>query len=80
MNCRDAHARLYRYLDGEMTPWRRVQMVWHFRQCPPCGDGAEFERKLRVRIASGCADTFPQELHDRIVAFLRQNETDGQEA
>lgn len=80
MNCQDAHARLYRYLDGEMTPLRRVRMAWHLRRCPPCGEGASFERKLRNRIASGCADPFPQELRDRIVTFLAQEKTDGLEA
>lgn len=80
MNCNDAHARLYRYLDGEMTPVRRVVMRWHLYRCPPCGDGADFEKRLKVRIATGCADPLPQDLRERIVAFLSQAETDGLEA
>ena len=80
MNCKDAHARLYRYLDGEMTPMRRAVMRWHLYRCPPCGNGAEFEKRLKVRIATGCADPRPQDLRERIVAFLSQTETDGLEA
>jgi mycothiol system anti-sigma-R factor len=77
MNCNEAHQRLYRYLDGEMTPVRRAWVTLHLRRCPSCAGGFDFERQLKVRIANGCVDHMPQELHDRIVTFLRQTETDG---
>lgn len=80
MNCHEAHERLYRYLDHEMTPVRRVWVAWHLRKCPPCAEGFAFERMLKTRIANGCTEPIPQELHDRLVTFLRQTEADGLEA
>ena len=80
MNCNDAIARLYRFIDGEMSLVRRIRLSVHLRRCPPCADGVEFERELRIRIAGGCVDPFPQDLRDRLVAFLGQLETDGLEA
>jgi mycothiol system anti-sigma-R factor len=80
MNCHEAHERLYRYLDNEMTPVRRVWVAWHLRRCPPCADGFAFERRLKMRVASGCTEPIPQELYDRLVTFIRQTETDGLEA
>ena len=77
MNCHEATARLYRYLDGEMTFFRRVWIRRHLRRCPPCNGGFEFERRLKERVARDCMDPMPQELYDRLVQFLRQHETDG---
>jgi mycothiol system anti-sigma-R factor len=74
MNCHEVHARMYRYLDREMTPLRRVWIAWHLRRCPLCAGGAEFERRLRARIANGCVDPIPQEFHERLVTFLRHAE------
>lgn len=73
--CEKAHAELYNYLDGEITTSRRLRVWWHLRRCPPCSDGFQFETKLKGRIRSGCVEDPPQELYDRLRAFLRQRGT-----
>ena len=54
MDCDDAILRIYQYLDGELTVWRRRAITRHLDDCPPCAQGFDFEIELRAVIASKC--------------------------
>lgn len=71
--CRDAEAKLYQYLDGEMGRFSRWRLRRHLRNCPPCSEGYAFEEKLKRKVRDECVDDVPKELLDRIKTFLRQN-------
>ncbi len=71
--CEEAHKRIYHYLDGEIGPYRRWRIKRHLRRCPPCHDGFDFEAKLKMKIRDNCVDDVPEELYDRLRAFLRDN-------
>jgi mycothiol system anti-sigma-R factor len=71
--CEKATAELYTYLDQELTWQRRVRIWVHLKRCPPCAHGFDFEDHLKKRIHNGCRDEIPQELYDRLRAFLREN-------
>ena len=47
MDCDKASYRVYRYLDGELTVWRRWTIRRHLDKCPPCAQGFDFEIELR---------------------------------
>jgi mycothiol system anti-sigma-R factor len=66
MDCDDAILRIYQYLDGELTVWRRRAISRHLDDCPPCAEGFDFEIELRTVIASKCRDEVPPELKRRI--------------
>jgi len=70
MDCDRAIHRIYHYLDGELTVWRRVAISRHLDDCPPCAQGFDFEIELRQVIASKCRDEVPVELRRRIAAAL----------
>jgi anti-sigma factor (TIGR02949 family) len=70
MDCDDAIHRIYQYLDGELTVWRRRAIARHLDDCPPCADGFDFEIELRQVIASKCRDEVPPELKRRIANAL----------
>ena len=70
MDCEKAFHRMYPYLDGELTVWRRWTIARHLEQCPPCGQGFGFEIELRQVIASRCRDEVPQDLRRRIADAL----------
>ena len=56
MDCDKAMYRVYHYLDGEMTVWRRWSIRRHLGKCPPCAQGFDFEIELRnerLRIYEG---------------------------
>ena len=51
MDCDDAFHRMYHYLDGEITVWRRWKITRHLNRCPPCAEGFDFEVELRQVIS-----------------------------
>ena len=60
MDCDDALHRVYEYLDGEMTVWRRRAITKHLDECPPCADGFVFEVELRRKIADALGIVSPE--------------------
>ena len=59
MDCDDALLRVYEYLDGELTVWRRRAITRHLDECPPCADGFVFELELRRIVVSKCREEAP---------------------
>jgi mycothiol system anti-sigma-R factor len=70
MDCDKAIHRIYSYLDGELTVWRRWAITRHLDDCPPCAHGFDFELELRQVIASKCRDEVPPGLKRRIAEAL----------
>lgn len=73
MDCDKAIHRIYGYLDGELTVWRRWAITRHLDACPPCADGFDFEVELRQVIASKCRDEVPPGLKRRIAEALGES-------
>ena len=42
MDCDEAIVRIYQYLDGELTVWKRRAITRHLDECPPCAQGFYF--------------------------------------
>ena len=76
MVCEHAHLRVYEYLDGELTVWKRRAITRHLDDCPPCAHGFTFEIDLRRVIVSKCAEDVPAELKARIAIALGIVEAD----
>lgn len=70
MDCDHAIHRVYEYLDGELTVWRRRAIARHLDDCPPCADGFVFELELRRVVVSKCHEDVPTELRNRIARAL----------
>ena len=70
MDCDEAIVRIYQYLDGELTVWRRRAIARHLDECPPCAHGFDFEIELRQVVASKCRDEVPPELKLRIAQAI----------
>jgi mycothiol system anti-sigma-R factor len=70
MDCDEAIVRIYQYLDGELTVWRRRAISRHLDECPPCAHGFDFEIELRQVVASKCRDEVPPELKRRIAQAI----------
>ena len=74
MDCDQAIHRVYEYLDGELTMWRRRAITRHLDECPPCADGFVFEVELRRVIVSKCHEEVPAELKAKIARALGLDE------
>jgi len=70
MDCEKAFHRMYTYLDGELTIWRRWKITRHLDQCPPCAQGFDFEMEIRQVVSSRCRDQVPPALKARIAEAL----------
>ena len=70
MDCDEAIVRLYEYVDGELTVWRRQAITRHLDECPPCAEGFDFEIELRQVIAMKCRDEVPPALKRRIAEAI----------
>jgi len=70
MDCDDALVRVYEYLDGELTVWRRRAITRHLDECPPCAKGFVFEVELRRIVVSKCREEVPETLRIRIAQSL----------
>ena len=75
MDCQQAHLRVYEYLDGELTVWKRRAITRNLDECPPCAEGFTFELDLRRVVVSKCAEDVPAELKQRIAVALGIVET-----
>jgi mycothiol system anti-sigma-R factor len=70
MDCQETHLRVYEYLDGELTVWKRLAITRHLDECPPCAEGFTFEIDLRQVVVSKCREEVPAELRSRIAVAL----------
>jgi mycothiol system anti-sigma-R factor len=65
-DCREAVERLYHYLDGELTPEKRVVIQRHLDDCHDCIEAFEFEAELRMAVSRSCRDPVPESLIIRV--------------
>jgi mycothiol system anti-sigma-R factor len=74
MDCEKAIYRVYHYLDGELTVWRRWSIKRHLHKCPPCARGYDFEIELRQVVSAKCREEAPDDLRRRIAEALARCE------
>jgi mycothiol system anti-sigma-R factor len=65
-DCSAMVARLYNFLDGELTEQRRAKIQNHLEACPSCFSAFDFEAELRIVIATRCVSRVPDSLAERI--------------
>ena len=73
--CDHAVEKIYYYLDGEITWYRRLRINWHLRSCAPCDGAFEFEDRLRDVVREKSAEEIPPALLERLRATLREDDT-----
>lgn len=73
LDCRQALARLYEYLDGELTDERAAQVRHHLEICKGCYPHVNFCRSFQDALhrAGQCQPDAPAELRARVLELLR---------
>lgn len=69
--CEDALRLLAEYLDGELKPRTRAEMERHLAVCRSCYSRAEFEERLKAKIAASRAEVSGG-LRDRLKTMIRR--------
>ncbi|MCE8003447.1 anti-sigma factor family protein [Billgrantia ethanolica] len=70
MSCEEVIERLFDYLDRELDSQEATDIEWHLARCRDCFTRAEFERRLRDRVAATATAKAPPRLHQRIRTLL----------
>ncbi len=71
--CAEAAARVYPFLDGELTWIRRVKVRWHLRACTRCQAAFVFETYLKGKVSEGLVEECPDDVIERLRGFLADN-------
>ena len=66
LDCEEAVAKLLEYLDGELDETGRRGMESHLETCRECFNRAEFERRLRERVAQTASVPAPESFRRRV--------------
>lgn len=72
LSCEDVLDHLFAYLDGELEDASGEEIERHLRACRACFGRAEFERRLKSRLAEAAATGAPETLMRRIRTFMEQ--------
>lgn len=77
VDCREALARIFEYLDGELAAGSADEIRAHFERCQTCYPALRYAasfQEMLARVARGqrCA---PEELRVRVAALLREEQS-----
>ena len=66
LTCEEVLEKLFDYLDRELDSVSQAEIDRHLETCRGCFSRAEFERRLRKRIADAAAVKAPASLNKRV--------------
>ena len=72
LSCEDVLDQLFAYLDGELDDVTGDDIERHLHACRGCFGRAEFERRLKSRLAEAAATGAPETLMKRIRTLMEQ--------
>ena len=72
IRCEEAIRRLAEYLDGELSDREDAEVERHLETCRSCWSRAEFERRIRSRLADLRYDDVNPDFERRIRTLLRR--------
>jgi anti-sigma factor (TIGR02949 family) len=70
LSCEEVIERLLEYLDRELDAAAQLEVERHLETCRGCFSRAEFERRLRARVAETGDVKAPESLRRRIRALV----------
>ncbi|MFN2361417.1 MAG: anti-sigma factor [Marinobacter sp.] len=66
VSCEEVIEHLFEYMDRELDGHTSAEIERHLERCHDCFSRADFERRLRERIAASGQQQAPERLHRRI--------------
>jgi mycothiol system anti-sigma-R factor len=71
-DCAQALARVYEYLDGEMSPADLHRIREHIEDCGPCLQQYDLDIALKALVRRSCQESAPADLRERIMVKLTE--------
>ncbi len=72
LSCEEVIEELFAYLDREVNEALSAEIDRHLEKCRDCFTRAQFERKLRAKVAETANVSAPERLQRRIKAVLER--------
>lgn len=76
-SCEEVIERLFDYLDRELDVQQAEEIERHLARCRDCFTRAEFEKRLRERVAASGTVPAPPRLHSRVQRLLDRFQEDN---
>jgi len=71
-DCVQALARVYEYLDGEMSADDLMQIREHLDDCGPCLRQYDLDKALKALVRRSCRESAPADLRERIMVKITE--------
>ncbi len=71
-DCAQALARVYEYLDGEMSPADLDRIREHIDDCGPCLQQYDLDVALKALVRRSCQESAPADLRERIMVKITE--------
>ena len=71
-DCAQALARVYEYLDGEMSPADYERIREHIDDCSPCLQQYDLDVALKALVRRSCQESAPADLRERIMVKITE--------
>ena len=71
-DCAQALARVYEYLDGEMSPSDLERIREHVVDCEPCLRQYDLDTALKALVRRSCQESAPADLRERIMVKITE--------
>jgi anti-sigma factor (TIGR02949 family) len=72
MSCEEVLHHLFAYLDGELDALTGEDIQRHLEACRGCFSRAEFERRLKARLAEAATVEAPEKLRRRVRLLIER--------
>lgn len=72
LKCEEVLRQLVAYLDRELDARTTADIERHLAGCRGCFSRAEFEKRLKARVAETGSDTAPEQLRRRVKAIIER--------
>jgi anti-sigma factor (TIGR02949 family) len=70
LDCGEALAHLYEFIDGEIGPSDHDRIATHLDECAPCLKEYDVERIVKALVHRSCGEHAPSALRARVVAEM----------
>ena len=71
-DCAQALARVYEYLDGELSPADLDRIREHIDDCGPCLQQYDLDVALKALVRRSCQESAPADLRERIMVKITE--------
>lgn len=72
LSCEEVLSKLYAYLDQEVDALTEEQIDAHVRGCRECFSRADFEKRLRNKVASTAEVEVPEDVRKRLESLIKR--------